>query len=258
MTNKTIRKLLFAVAGCVFLISSLVVSKHSLEMRDSAVFTESIAEMVVTPSVALPEPAKSAPVTPIPTKSSDKTTIEEPPVSVPIQIDFDTLCNKNQDVVAWIYCPDTPINYPIVQASDNEYYLRRLLDGSYNTAGTLFIDYRNAADLSDWNSIIYGHNLKHEAMFGSLPNYEAQSYYEAHPQLFLLTPEHDYVIELLAGFTTSADDEIYNGFSADKDARTRLLQSWLNSSDFISNIEYTAEQQLITLSTCSYQYHTAR
>ena len=69
------------------------------------------------------------------------------PVSetAPITVDFERLQEENKDIIAWLYCPDTEINYPVVQSKDNEYYLRRLLDGTWNIAGTLFIDYRNAA-----------------------------------------------------------------------------------------------------------------
>ena len=84
------------------------------------------------------------------------------PVSetAPITVDFERLQEENKDIIAWLYCPDTEINYPVVQSKDNEYYLRRLLDGTWNIAGTLFMDYRNAADCSDLHTIIYGHNMK--------------------------------------------------------------------------------------------------
>ena len=64
------------------------------------------------------------------------------PVSetAPITVDFERLQEENKDIIAWLYCPDTEINYPVVQSKDNEYYLRRLLDGTWNIAGTLFMD----------------------------------------------------------------------------------------------------------------------
>ena len=89
------------------------------------------------------------------------------PVSetAPITVDFERLQEENKDIIAWLYCPDTEINYPVVQSKDNEYYLRRLLDGTWNIAGTLFMDYRNAADCSDLHTIIYGHNMKNNTMY---------------------------------------------------------------------------------------------
>ena len=64
------------------------------------------------------------------------------------QIDFDKLKSINPDIIGWIYSEGTVIDYPVVQGSDNDYYLRRLLDGSYNIAGTIFMDYKNSSDLS--------------------------------------------------------------------------------------------------------------
>lgn len=89
-----------------------------------------------------------------------------------MEINFDILKSKNKDIVAWIYSEGTQINYPIVQSKDNDYYLRRLLDGTYNQGGTIFMDYRNNKNFEDYNTIIYGHNMKNNTMFGTLINYK--------------------------------------------------------------------------------------
>ena len=227
------RKIIFIVALAVFLFSATSVLKHRQEMRIGAEQAETVVQAAVTPASKQSE------------REEGPNTNDTPGVSAPIQVDFDALFAKNQDVVAWLYCPDTPINYPVVQAPDNDYYLHRLLDGSQNAGGTLFMDYRNAADLSDWNSVIYGHNMSNDSMFGTLPDYETQSYFEAHPQMFLLTPEQDYVIEWVA-------------FTPDAVEKARFLENWLRSSDFVSEMVPTAEDRLITLSTCSYAHNDAR
>ena len=207
------------------------------------------------------EEAKTEP-TEAPTEEPGEEPDEEPTEEIyppaPIQVDFEALREKNEDVVAWIYCPDTPINYPVVQAEDNEYYMHRLLNGKENASGTLFMDYRNAADLSDWNSVIYGHNMKNGSMFGILTHYKQPSYFEEHPEIFLLTPEQDYVIKVVAGFVTPEDSELYNDFAPDEENRERLLREWMEASFFDSGYEPAAEDRLITLSTCSYEYSNAR
>ena len=106
----------------------------------------------------------------------------------PISVDFAALKAENPDIVAWLYSADTPINYPVVQSDDNNYYLRRLTDGSYNSNGTLFVDFRDAPDFSGFNTIIYGHRMKSKAMFGTLPGYLEQEYYEEHPVMYLICP----------------------------------------------------------------------
>ena len=246
MSNRTARKILLAVAVPVFLFSSVMVFKYHREMHIGAEYVETVVEMAVTPSTE-PFGDQSIPAA-----------VNETADIVPIQVDFDVLSKENQDVIGWLYCPDTSINYPVVQAADNEYYLHRLLDDSKNAAGTLFMDYRNTADLSDWNSVIYGHNMKNGSMFGSLPDYKTQAYFDAHPQMFLLTPEKTYMVELVAGYTTPANSELYATRSPSEEEKARLVENWLDASNFVSGNDIDAEDRLITLSTCSYEYHDAR
>lgn len=103
-------------------------------------------------------------------------------------VQFDELLKTNGDVIAWIYGANTHINYPVVQGSDNDYYLRHLLDGTWNDNGSIFMDCANSADFSDQNSLIYGHNMTSGAMFSNLVKYKQQAYYDQHPYLYMLTP----------------------------------------------------------------------
>lgn len=169
---------------------------------------------------------------------------------IPITVDFDKLKEQNKDIVAWIYSENTPINYPIVQTDNNSEYLYKMIDGSYNKAGTLFIDYRNNCDFSDNITIIYGHNMKNDLMFGTLTKYKDQSYYETHKKIYLVTPNNSFKIELLIGSVVSADSNIYN-FSDTTD--------FLNmNSTFKSAVNVQENDNFIILSTCSYDYDDAR
>lgn len=127
-----------------------------------------------------------------------------------IDIDFESLLRVNEDVVGWIYNENTPINYPIVQAGDNDYYLYRMIDKNYNGAGSIFMDYRNNKDFSDLNTLIYGHNMKNDSMFGTLSKYQNQEYYEEHPVIYIITPDQSYHMELMAGFVTPTSANIYS------------------------------------------------
>lgn len=181
------------------------------------------------------------------------------PVRVaPIQVDFQALREKNGDVVAWLYCPDTPINYPVVQAEDNDYYMHRLLDGRKSYPGTLFMDFRNADDFSDWNSVIYGHNMRNGSMFGTLQHYKNRPYLESHSEIYLLTPECNYVIDVLAGFVTPNDSELYNALHPEDGEKEGLLKAWLKDAGLAPQDYPAPEARLVTLSTCSYEYKNAR
>lgn len=172
---------------------------------------------------------------------------------VPISIDFDALKQENNDIVGWIYCPDTPINYPVVKGKDNNQYLHTNLKGKYLVSGTIFTDYRNGDVGDDPNYIVYGHSMKNDTMFGTLSNYKKQSYYDAHPTLYFLTPKGNYIIELCAGAVVKRNSEIYK--TAPQETTVTDI---IAKSTFDSDVKITAEDNVITLSTCSYEFNNAR
>lgn len=180
-------------------------------------------------------------------------TTDEEEIQVPISIDFEALKKENSDIIGWIYCPDTPINYPIVKGKDNNQYLRTDLNGKYLVSGTLFADYRNGNIGDDRNYIVYGHNMKNSTMFGTLVKYKEQSYYDAHPILYFLTPDENYIIELCAGAVVKRDSDIYN-----PNPEKNVLAAFTEKSTFQSSVEISEYESIITLSTCSYEFNNAR
>lgn len=174
-----------------------------------------------------------------------------------ITIDFDALLATNPDVIGWIYCTDTPINYPVVQAEDNKAYLHTGLDGDYLRSGMIFADYRNRSIGLDRQFILYGHSMKNKTMFGSLLEYKKQAYYDAHPVLYYLTPDKEYRIELFAGCVMKVSDIIYQPRPGEKEFDA-YLKSVRDSSTFQSEVSITAADSVVVLSTCSYEFDNAR
>ncbi len=177
----------------------------------------------------------------------------------PIDVDFAALKAMNADVVGWLYCEGTPINYPVVQSDDNSYYLNRLYDNQENSSGAIFMDALNSPDLSDINTIIYGHNMKNGKMFAALQNYDSQSYYEEHPVMYYLTGEHRYRIDIFASYeTTGGSDAFTIFFDSEKTYGGYLEKRWSMSKIDTSGLPMTTDDNIITLSTCSYDYNNAR
>lgn len=176
---------------------------------------------------------------------------------LPITVDFDKLKKTNSEVVGWLYCKNTQINYPIVQTDNNEYYLHNMINGEYNFAGTLFVDYRCEKDFAGLNTIVYGHNMKNGSMFGELPKYKEQDYYDAHPTMWLLTPDKTYKVELLSGQVTASDSSAYDIISKSEDL-TKYIENAVSQSFFKTNSSIDDAEKIITLSTCSYEYENAR
>ena len=182
-----------------------------------------------------------------------ESTAENEKIQMPICIDFDALKQENNDIIGWIYCPDTPINYPVVKGNDNNQYLRADLKGKYLVSGTIFADYRNNEVGEDKNYIVYGHNMKNSTMFGTLVKYKDQTYYDSHPILYFLTPERNYIIELIAGAVVKRDSDIYQTAPADNTIADIMIKS-----TFDSTVEIGKGENIITLSTCSYEFNNAR
>lgn len=248
-------RFLLGLAACgVLVFAAFNLAAYVQESNQSANLNESL----IDEAVAVISPAsQSAAESFREEQNSDAETEQIPKETTPIEVDFEVLRETNEDVVGWIYCADTLINLPIVQAEDNNYYLYRLIDGSTNSSGTLFVDYRNSADFSDSNTIIYGHNMKNKGMFGTLTNYKEQTYYDEHPLMWLLTPNGNYKVELISGYVTSSTSEIYS-FGQTQEEVFVLAEQSIEKSTFASDFQVSQGDRFVTLSTCSYEYDNAR
>ena len=173
------------------------------------------------------------------------------------EVDFQALQALNEDVVGWIYIPDTQVNYPILQGEDNDEYLYHLLTGEYNSSGSIFLDAYVAADFSGPNSPIYGHNMKNGSMFKDIVNYKKQEFFDAHPTAMLMTPEKNYFVHLFSGYTTDSW-----GIAWEKEFEGAEFEEWLQEtkeqSRFDSDVVPTAQDKILTFSTCTYDTHDAR
>lgn len=174
------------------------------------------------------------------------------------QVDFDGLKARNSDVVGWIYGPGTPINYPVVQGSDNEYYLTHMVDNRENKCGSIFMDSLNAEDFSNDNSIVHGHHMRNGSMFAGLTKYTAQSYYDAHPVMWLVTPDRNYQVEIFTGFVTTADSDVWQIEFASQEEYGKWLTEMKEASSFESSVEPDTKDHIITLATCSYENSDSR
>ena len=177
----------------------------------------------------------------------------------PVDVNFDMLKDMNAQAVGWLYCEGTPINYPVVQSADNSYYLNHLYDNQKNSSGARFMDAMNNPELSDANTVIYGHNMKNGTMFASLQNYDMQSYYEKHPVMYYMTRDHDYRIDIFASYETSSDSEAFTMFFDSAQTYSGYLQRiWAKSRIDTSDLPMSEDDNIITLTTCSYSFNNAR
>lgn len=127
-------------------------------------------------------------------------------------IDPKGLKEMNGDFIFWLYSassPEATLDYPVVKHTDNDYYMHRMFNGKVNAAGTLFMDYRNLPDLTDENTIVYGHNMNNDSMFGTLDMYEEQAYFESHPYMLVVAEDEIDLVEIYTAYATNSVDICY-------------------------------------------------
>lgn len=165
---------------------------------------------------------------------------------------------QNAEYAFWMYLPDSPIDYPVVHGTDNQYYLNHLFNGRRSANGTLFADWRNLPGFRDPNTLIYGHHMRNRSMFGCLDEYERTGFYESHPYVLFIMDGKTMVMEIFAAYTTDRDDHCYEiGISA-PEALERHVRLAKQKSAFPSEVQIKRGDRLVTLSTCAYAFEHAR
>lgn len=171
--------------------------------------------------------------------------------------DWEALRGTNPDVIAWIRLEDSNIDYPIVQGSDNDYYLHTRFDGTAAGSGTLFADYRTESPFEQFNTVVYGHHMKDGSMFGNLKKFRDIEYAERHRRFSLFTPNGKYDLDLVAFLNCPYDSLIYDVNVSGK-SKDRYLKWIKDNSEYITDVTVDENDRLVILSTCAYEYEGAR
>ena len=163
-----------------------------------------------------------------------------------IPINFEELWQINPEIYAWIEIPGTPINYPIVQsASDDLYYLDHTIEGIAGYPGSIYTERVNAKDFSDFNTLIYGHDMLDGSMFAGLHEFSDETYLHKHEIMVIYTTEHKYTYRIFKALTYD-DRHIMGSYDfSDFMQREAYLESIGNSDS-----EVTTDSRLVTMSTC--------
>lgn len=254
-----IYNVLIVICALVLLLCALMIFWKTRDYRAGDSAYSDTATLAVRPR-ATGAAATVPPATPDANGVVTITGAEATPAAeyAPIEVDFSKLHAARGMVAGWLYCEGTVLNYPVAGGKTNEYYLSHLLDGTRNSMGTLYIDDDNATDFSDRNTIIHGHHMKNGSMFGWLESYREQAFYEAHPQMYLLTPDGDYRLEVLAGYTSEAAGSAYQQWFEDDAAFLSFVREAMERSDFQANVSVEPTDRIVTLSTCAYVFDNAR
>lgn len=243
--------------------SQLSTSENTNELRASA-----DAVISGTP----PQESAQLPLSPAPSEEPVSESSETPadptpePTPGPVDNPYRDSYLANDDMVAWLQIPGTEIDYPVMWTPrDEEYYLYRGFDGKSNQNGCLILDTDSSLDPLTTNLIIHGHNMKSGAMFGTLTDYEEESFFQEHSAITLYTKEKQRNYEIVAVFRSQVYKKTDQVFKFYKFFQADTAEEF---DDFYRNIKalslydtgVTAEfgDCFITLSTCTYHVERGR
>lgn len=172
---------------------------------------------------------------------------------VPAHVDFSALQKMNGDIVAWIQFEEpAAISYPVVRGEDNTTYLHTTFEGKHNAAGTLFMDAGNDAQFVDFNTLIYGHNMKNGSMFGQLRKYKKQDFYEKYPYFYIQTPDGETATyKIFAVSIVEDDSELYQKWCDTTEECTSYIRLARSEALYPTGVEVPEGARIVSLSTCT-------
>lgn len=195
----------------------------------------------------------------------DETKIEEPVVTERM-LQLEELKKENEDIKAWIEIANTKINCPVLQGTDNEYYMKHTYKKEYLKDGSIFLDKDYNWDLPSSNLLIYGHNNKNGNMFQDLLKYEDENYYKEHPTIRFTTTTEDCEYEIIAVFKSrvyyKSEKDVFRYYyfiNAETETEyNNYVTESKKASLYDTGKTATYGEQLLTLSTCEYSQEDGR
>ena len=177
-------------------------------------------------------------------------------------IDFNALQNDNPDVIGWIKLDETPIDYPILMSGidkQEDYYLKHDINLASKAAGCIYVQRLNSEDFSDFNTVIYGHNMANGSMFGTLKKFRNKTYFDENRIIYVYTPKHILKYEIISAFIHD-DRHLLNSYSfMSKEGRSTFIEVCENPNTLVKNVvenfSVNDDDRLITLSTCTSVYN---
>lgn len=252
--KKSVRTLLTALLVLASLFSMFQFLKQQRDKAaGSSIYADALAlassgksEKPTVPAAAVPENSPAEPQW-VPASLEE----EDPHIRLLADLDLESLREVNPDVMGWILIPDTEVNYPIMAGTEDNYYLNHTWDRKSYGVGSIFLEHLCRPDFTDFNTIVYGHNMNDGSMFGSLLQYRQEDYRQAHPYVYIRSDLGVYRYEIFSSYFAKVDSNTYGVQFTSENQKIRFLDHILGESEFHSEIQPETTDRILTLSTCS-------
>lgn len=192
------------------------------------------------------------------TEEDAEEVVKESVIPVSLQIDYAQLKTINEDFVGWIYYEPLELSYPIVRGNDNEYYTHYTFENESNSSGAIFMDFLNRPNFEDFNTIIYGHNMRNGTMFGSLKKLlNDNSIIEENPYFYIFTENRAFMYEIASVYITNSESATYDLIETEED-QSNYIEYIKGVSTWSWDKEIVPQDKIVTLSTCHGLHSTNR
>lgn len=251
--KQSVYKAISIVSGIIAVLAVIGAAVYLLQMHQARREYTELSQQIYLPT---PEPTAEPTPSAAPEPSASPSPTPEPtPEPVYIPIDFSYLQSVNSDVIAWVEVEGTDIDYPILyDTSDNMYYLNHTYHGTYTASGSIFMQDYNSDDFSDFNTVLYGHNMADGSMFAQLHRFrESSSFFEENDTIIVYTPNRKLTYEIFAAYRTDNLNIMLNfvyDTPEDREEYIDHIYSHYEVARFDEDITITEEDHILTLSTC--------
>ena len=250
-----LKKYIHIILTITIILSSLYIIKYFYDMHNSKKQTNILNQISINNSNVINENTNNPLVIVKENNEVVKTKTER-------MLKVEELQKENPDIIGWIEIENTNINYPVLQSSDNNYYMNHNYKKEYSISGSIFLDKNYIWEPQSSNLLIYGHNIKNGTMFQNLLNYKNKDYYIQHPTIRFTTNNEDANYEIISAFESkvyyNSDTNVFRYYffvnSNNEQEYTNFVNSAKNASLYDTGKTAKYGEQLMTLSTCS--YHT--
>ena len=239
---------LVALGACGFLVYKTINSDAGEQTYDN-IASSFASNLDAEKTTAAQEETTARPAETKVTKPEVDTDTTENPVNLA------ELSAMNPDIYAWIYIPDTNVNYPVAQSDeDDNFYLEHDVYKNYSFPGTIYSQACNSLSFNDRVTVLYGHNMLNGSMFATLHNFSDETFFNEHPYFYIYTADRKLTYEVVSAFEYDSR-HIMNSFDFKDDA---VFQDWLDeaksprsvNSNVRDSVNLSLDSKLVVLSTC--------
>lgn len=249
---------------CVYLYRMYNAGKSYDELVPAVVSSEEVGDSIDTPTSSLAsEPEKKTEESSSKSSSSSTKKKKKEPDKINGNVNFTELWKINTDIYAWIKIPNTNVDYPVLQTDgDDGFYLEHNYKKQYEFAGSIYSEKLNSKDFNDPNTVLYGHNMLNGTMFRTLHNFRDPDFFENNPYIYIILPDRTLTYEIFSAYEYDDRHLLYSFDFNNKEVFAEYLEYATDPTESMMcnrrDISVTADDKIITLSTCLGDIETSR